>query len=263
MGKYLLIVKNTIQENLVYRFSTFAVFVGETLVFVFFFYLWTSIYSSGQQIGSYSLKGIISYYLVFNFIFLTTKNNNTAWIAGEEIRRGELTNVMLKPISYLGYLLSHAIGLLLYCLAIYSLVYFFLLIALRNYIDLPNNIATILLFTALAILGFFINFFVAYLVGIMAFWLGQIIGLNFAVMSLVTFFEGGLMPLDLLPNFVTRINDFLPFKYVVFVPISVFTGRIGFSWELFLIPLGWVLFLLFLVKIIYRKGLKKYEGYGA
>jgi len=82
-------------------------------------------------------------------------------------------------------------------------------------------------------------------------------------MSLVTFFEGGLMPLDLLPNFVTRINDFLPFKYVVFVPISVFTGRIGFSWELFLIPLGWVLFLLFLVKIIYRKGLKKYEGYGA
>ncbi|MFH1183101.1 MAG: ABC-2 family transporter protein [Candidatus Moraniibacteriota bacterium] len=263
MKKYLLIVKNNFQSNLVYRFGTYAIFVGETLVFVFFFYLWSSIYSSGQNIGSYSLKEMISYYLILNFLFLTTKNNGVSWTVGDEIRYGELSNNLLKPFSYFGYTLSWAIGRLFYSFSVYSIIYILLFIILRNYINFPEEVFTVFMFFLLAMLGFFINFLITYIIGLTAFWLGMIMGLSFAAMSTIAFLEGGFVPLDLLPDFVNKINNFLPFKYVVFIPISLFTNRISFSWELVAVPVFWIIFLYILAKAVYNKGIKKYEGFGA
>lgn len=263
MKKYLLIVKNNFQSNLVYRFSTYAIFVGEALVFIFFFYLWSSIYSSGQKIGSYSLSEMISYYLILNFLFLTTKNNGISWMVGEEIRYGELSNNLLKPFSYFGYVLASALGRLLYCFFVYSFIYVLLYIALRNYINLPDNVFSFFMFFLLAMLGFFINFLITYIVGLAAFWLGVIMGLSFASMSIITFLEGGFVPLDLLPDFVNRANNYLPFKYVIFTPISLFTNKISFSWDLIVVPVCWIIFLYLLARFIFNKGVKKYEGFGS
>ena len=262
MKKYLLVVENNIQSNFIYHFSTFAIFVGEALVFTFFFFLWSSIYSYGQQIGNYSLKEMISYYLVLNFLFLTIKNNNTAWVVGDEIRLGELNNNLLKPFSYFGYIFSSALGRLIYCFSVYSLLYVILFIVLKKYISVSSDIHTIILFLILALQGFFIHFLVAYIIGLSAFWLGMIMGLNFAASSIITFLEGGIIPLDLLPSFINKINDFLPFTYVIFTPIALFTNRISFTWELIIIPICWIVVLYLLSRIIYNKGVKKYEGYG-
>jgi len=263
MKKYYIVAKNNFQANLVYRFSTYVIFVSESLVFLFFFYLWSSIYSSGQQIGSYSLREMISYYLVLQFLFLTTKNNGVSWEVGEEIRNGELNNNLLKPYSYFGHAVSRSIGRLFFCLAVYSLLYVLLIAFFRNYTNISLDAFTVFMFFLLAFLGFFINILVGYLVGLSAFWLGIIGGLSYAVMNITTFLEGGFVPLDLLPRYLNIFNNFLPFKYVIFVPISLLTKRTEFSWELIVVPACWIVLLYFLAKFIFNRGIKKYEGFGA
>lgn len=262
MKKYILVVKNNVQSNLMYRFSTVAIFAGQALVFIFFFFLWNSIYASGKQIGSYSLKGMISYYLVLNLLYLTIKNNNVAWWVGDEIRLGEINNSIQKPFNYFGYIFAVTVGRLIYCLLVYSLFYLLLFILLKNNIEVSGNFYTIMLFVFLALLGFVINFLISYIIGLSAFWLGMIMGLNFALSTIITFLEGGIVPLDLLPGYINRINDFLPFKYVIFTPISLFTNRINFTWEIIAIPVLWITGLFILARFVYNKGIKKYEGYG-
>jgi ABC-2 type transport system permease protein len=263
MKKYYINARNNFQSNLVYRFSTYTNFVSMVVIFLFSFYLWRAVYSTGQQIGSYTFKEMISYYLVLNFIFLTTKNIGVSWTVGDEIRYGEINNNLLKPFSYFGYTLSWAVGRLAFCLAAYTVVYAFLFVIFRNYISITTDLKTVLIFIVLALLGFLINFLIAYIVGLTAFWLGVVMGLSFATMSITSFLEGGYVPLDILPGYISKIGNFLPFQYVVYTPISFFTNRISFSWELVFVPVGWIIILYVLATYIFNKGVKRYEGFGA
>jgi ABC-2 type transport system permease protein len=127
---------------------------------------------------------------------------------------------------------------------------------------LPLNI---LLFIPSLILAAMIYFFVSYLVGLSAFYFGMIAGLNFIMSNVIAFFSGSILPLDLLPDNVYRLANFLPFKYIAFFPLNIIQGKLS------LLEIGWgfvggvlwlgILFLL--TKLIYRNGVKKYEAYGA
>src|SRR3989339_107516 len=100
MKKYLLFFKNSISEALIYRSHIFMLIVSQAISLFVFIFLWKAIYAEGNQIGGYSLSGLISYYILSAIISFVIQGVDVAWRVGDEIRLGNITNFILKPINY-------------------------------------------------------------------------------------------------------------------------------------------------------------------
>jgi len=262
MKKYFFAFKNSVQNYIIYRFNTFAMFISESMVFLAFFYLWNSIYRQGGQIGNYDLQDIIFYYFAVNFVTLVIKGRDIAWEVGDEIRLGRITSILLQPISYSKYKFAQIMGGYFFRGVMYILIFSLVGIFLFPYLQFQIDFSRGALFLASMGIGGVIYFLFFYIIGLTTFWFGLVRGFNFGFSMLVVFLEGSLVPLDLLPPVINKINYFLPFKYIMFVPVSIFTGRMDAEINLFLVPLVWIAGFYFLSKFIFKKGIKAYEGFG-
>jgi ABC-2 type transport system permease protein len=134
---------------------------------------------------------------------------------------------------------------------------------LNQYIEFDLTFFQGIIFLVSLILGYLIRYLIFYMVGLTTFWFGFVWGFNFTMNVIIGILDGSEIPVDLLPNFIIQINNWLPFKYIVYVPISIFNGRMIWSWELVVVPLVWIVVLYIATKIIFKKGVKAYEAYGA
>lgn len=266
MKKYFITFKNSIQTNLAYRFNTLASFFSESITLVILLYLWASIYRQGGQIGTYSLAGLLTYFILSRFVALITLYDDTAKKMNEEIAEGGAINYFLKPINYLHNEFAYKLGTVSYRLALYSLISALILIfaQLISLGRLYSGLPAVFYFLALLFIGITVNFLIFFIVGLLSFFLDYINGLNFMMFNLISLFSGNIIPLDLFPPYLASVSGFLPFKYLVFVPISVATGKIPLEEAPILLFSGilWVLGLYLGARAMLFFSFKKYEAYG-
>ncbi len=254
--------KNSLQTSVVYRFDTFAFLASEMFALITFFYLWSTIYRTGQEVGSYGLRGIVTYYLLAIFLGGFIKSTDIAWRVGDDIRFGYITNYLLKPLDYEKTMLAVVLARACFNLAAYFLIIVFAFVFLGNYLAFSFSWLRLGYFMGAVILGFLINYLFFFIVGISAFWFGYIFGFNFILSTIAGFLSGSIVPLDLLPGWLVNLNVFLPFQYILYVPISILSGKAPFNLYLLFIPFCWVLFLYFLSRFLFLRGVKRYEGFG-
>ena len=182
---------------------------------------------------------------------------------GEDIRQGIMNNFLTKPVDYFNYKFAGALGGVAYRIVVAILSFSVLSWVFGNYFDFSFQFANLSFFFLSASLGFLINYQIFYLIGLSTFWFGFIMGFNFLAQMIIKFLDGSIIPLDLLPRVIIDINNWLPFKFIVFVPISIFTGRLTPDSGVFLAPLGWTILLYFSSRLAFKIGIKKYDGFGA
>ncbi|NTU98773.1 hypothetical protein HGA64_02075 [Candidatus Falkowbacteria bacterium] len=262
LTKYWIILKNSAQSNLVYRFDVISGLVAEGLNLVIFSFLWLSIYRQGNQIGSYSLGGLIFYFILTRFFALIIAYTDISRTVSDEIYEGKIVNYMLKPLSYFGRMISINIGRVAV-----RLLMFFPLIAVAAYFLRSNFHLTInstFFLILIAIAGSLINFLFFYLMGLFAFFLDGTAGISYLGWLAMTFFSGRMVPLDILPRSLGRVLDYLPFKFVSYVPAQIILGKFN-QVELLAnlaLSLAWLAALWLLARALYNAGLKRYESYG-
>ncbi len=263
MGKYLAVISNSMKRNLAYRANSIITVVSVFFSFIVLFYFWSSIYRQGNQIGTYSLEAIISYYVLVTIFELLVVGDNTSWSVGEEIKSGQITSAILKPISYLKYKVSQSIGGILYRLLIFILPIIGVVFLLKDFLVVADDRGVFGFVLLSAVLSYILYFLIYFIVGMSGFWTGDAQGFNFTAMVIINFMQGSFIPLDLLPKWILTVSDYLPFKFLFFVPVGVMTDRLDFDFSMIFIPLAWCVVLYQLAQFMYKKGLKKYEGYGA
>lgn len=262
MEKYLAVLINSIKKNLVYRANNFITMISILFSFVALFYFWNSVYAQGNQIGNYSLEEMISYYIFITAYQLLIIGDNTAWSVGEDIKNGQIIGNILKPINYLRYKMAQSFGNLTYRLGVFLPVILIILFFLRNYLAHPQDFKVYIIFAFCALVSYILFFLVYFTVGITAFWTGESSSFFWTIWVVVNFMQGSLMPLDLLPKWFLTVSNYLPFKYLLFTPIGLVTGRINFSYDMVIVPIFWCVAFYFLGQFLFLRGLKKYEGFG-
>lgn len=129
---------------------------------------------------------------------------------------------------------------------------------------IPTGILTIVLFITSLILAMVLSYFITLSFALLSFFMYSTWGPRILNKTLAYFFSGELIPLTLFPQWLDSIASFLPYKYVLFVPVFIYVEKYTIIEAVKMLFLQAVFIIVFLMVClyIYGKGLKNTELQG-
>jgi len=245
LEKYFSIIKINFSKVLVYKYSFLIEIISLLFQFTASTYIWKYILENSPQIKNYSISSLTNY-LLFSTIIKSITQNTTSMDIEKDIRTGNIYNFLILPIDYIYLYLFRDIGLSLgriflnsWLIIIYGVVFFD--------INICFNILNYSLFFISIIFSIIIYSEISILIGLLSFWTISQNGLRYANSVISAFFSGSLIPLDFYPDILKNISLFLPYRSIIYLPISVLQTNTIYS-NLFqlLIQFLWVSVLFFI-----------------
>src|SRR5436190_17516636 len=226
MNKYWHVINIGIQNTLVYRTNFLFRSVFSLVPLFATLSLWRSIYSGqGVQLAGYSLAQMISYYLVVMIVDVFTAVAEDDWQIAADIKDGNISQFLLKPIDYLTYRLClYGAGRVVFTACAVLPVTIFIVVQ-RAYFVLPADLATVGWFALSLVFTALLQFLISYCMALLAFWVLEVSTFIFILFAFEYVAGGHLFPLDILPPLLTRALHFTPFPYQLFFPVNIYLGR--------------------------------------
>jgi ABC-2 type transport system permease protein len=267
MQKYRHVLNIGIQNNLTYRFNFLARTLFGFIPLIAMLYVWKAIYAGkegGATVGAYSFAQMVSYYLLATIVDALTAVNEDDWQIAADIKDGNISQFLLKPIDYLWYRLCLFLSGRLTYLAVAALPLAIFVLCLHRYFILPPNAAALGWFLVSTTLTALLQFFMSYTMAMLAFWVLEVSTFIFILFAFEYIASGHLFPLDILPPALERVLYFTPFPYQLYFPIGIYMGRTtgaelgrGLAMQLF-----WVIAAYLLARFAWNRGIKKYSAVG-
>ncbi len=263
MHKYFIVIQNTWNEILTYRLSFFMWRVRTVLQFLTVYFLWISLIPSGQTLFGYSNTYILTYVMGTSLMSAIVFSTRTHEI-GENINSGNLSGMLIKPISYFGYWFSRDIGDKMMNIVCSIVEVFILFMVFRPPLFLQSDVRFLFYTVLFILLAVILYFIIGVLLGMIGFWSPEVWAPRFIFFILVQFFSGSFFPLDVFPKPLFDAFVLLPFPYLLFFPLKVYLGQVS-SLEIMrgiTIEIFWIIILSYICLFVWRKGLRIYTAYG-
>jgi ABC-2 type transport system permease protein len=171
VGKYLHVFGLGIQNTLVYRVNFLFRAAFGLIPLAGTLFLWKSIYAGkepGAVLGGYTLAQMISYYLLVTLVDAVTAVAEDDWQIAADIKDGQVSQFLLKPMDYLTYRLClYGSGRAVYTTMALIPVSVFIVFQRENFV-LPSDAATLSLALASIVMAGILQFFIAYMVALQA-----------------------------------------------------------------------------------------------
>lgn len=263
MKKYLAIIGAYWQRGLTYRFTVLSYRIGEIAEMVILFLMWTALYKNQEIIQGFTLREMLTYIIIGNLFRVMVRNFLPTFMANE-IKDGKLSMYLVQPIHYFAYTFSRELGRLSFASLISVVSQTFVVVLFHQYIIFNIDLPRLGVLIVMLCLAFFIELLISFLIGCVTFWTDEIDGLFESVRKLERFFAGEYFPLSFLPTVLAQASVLLPFAYSFFIPTQLYLGKITIAQGVqgIIVQLVWIVILAGVVQIVWKKGLKKYEGVG-
>lgn len=256
-------MKNTFAEYTAYRLNFILWRVRMVIRLVVIYTLWQAFFSSQKIIFGYSENQILTYILISEIVANFVYSTRTQDLASE-IQQGNLTNYLLRPVNYFGFLISRdaldkCLNVFFSCLEVLLLYLFF-----KPQIILVTDPGRLLLFILTVCIGVGLYFFISLILSLLTFWTKESWAPRFLFFIISDFLSGGLFPLDILPPYIYKILNILPFPYMLYFPLKIYLNQLSevLIVQGILISLIWLGILFFAVKNVWAKGLRLYTAEG-
>jgi ABC-2 type transport system permease protein len=228
MKKYWHVINIGIQNNLTYRLNFLARAVFGLIPLIAMLYVWQKIYSgksAGTTVGTYSLAQMISYYLLTTVVDALTAVNEDDWQIATDIKDGNISQFLLKPIDYLWYRLCLFLSGRATYLAVAATPLALFILYLHRYFVMPQDWVSFGGFCVATVLTALLQFFTSYAMAMLAFWVLEVSTFIFILYAFEYLASGHLFPLDILPPGLERALYFTPFPYQLYFPVSIYMGK--------------------------------------
>ena len=265
LRKYWKIFDIGLQNTFVYRWNFLLRMVFGIVPLIGMVFIWKAVFvSKGTTISGYDYQGMIFYFLVTVFLDNLITPTEDEWQIAGEIRDGKLSAYLTKPMSYLGYRICTYLSYRLLYIAIVFLPILGLAWFFREAIKLPEHAITWPAFALSTLMAAGLQFFIAYALAMLAFWVLEISTVVFLVYSFQYFLSGHIFPLDIMPGWFQAFMKWSPFTYELFFPAQVGMERIRGAAlvEGLAIQAGWLLVAWGCARVLWARGLRKYQAVG-
>ena len=267
LKKYLRVISIGIQSNLTYRFNYLTRTLFSFIPLFAMLSLWRTIYatkSSGSSLSGYTEAQMIFYYIMVAIVDVLTAVNEDDWQIAADIREGNISQFLLKPVDYLWYRLCLFFSGRIAYISMACVPLAIFIFCFRNYFVLPASGMAMVSFLVSLVLTALLQFFLSYSMAMLAFWILEISTLIFILFAFEYLASGHMFPLDILHPALLHALWFTPFPSMLYVPIGIYMGKLagnGIALGL-LTQLFWVLMMYALARFMWRRGIKKYAAFG-
>jgi ABC-2 type transport system permease protein len=265
LRKYAKVFDIGLQNTFVYRWNFLLRSLFGFVPLAGTIFIWRAIFHErGSNVAGYDYQSMVWYFLLTVLVDNLITPTEDEWQIAADIRDGLINSFLIKPINYLGYRLGlYGSYRLLYTIVtlipLAILIWFF-----RAYITLPASPLTWALAALSLAMAGLIQFFIAYSLAMLAFWILEISTIVFILYSFEYFLSGHMFPLDIMPAWIQSTLRVLPFTYELFFPISIFLGKATGSglWSGLAIQAGWLLFTFTAARMMFLRGVRHYQAVG-
>ncbi len=261
MIRYGFVMRTAARQQWVYRAELAMRAVQMVLFMGVFMALWTTAFAvSGRaELSGYSLAEVVWYLAMTETI--TLSSSRVFVEISEAVKAGDLAYTLARPLSYPFYQVANSLG---------NSAPRFLLNLLTGAVvvglgtgqfagDLPGLLA----FLGTAALALLLDALIAVLIGLLAFWIEEVMPV-FWIYQKLLFTVGGLfLPLEMFPDWLQRAVKWLPFQFVAYVPARAF---VAFEPEFVLRgaagQMAYVVALAALVMLVWRRARRRLVVHG-
>lgn len=262
IAPYIEYLRLSFQSLLAYR-TNYVIGVLTYLIHVaVYFFIYKALYSGGGNINNYSLNDMVTYVSI-GWISKSLYINYIDHEVAGDVKNGKIAMELVKPVDY--QLLNYAKGL---GQTFFRLLLFTPPIIIATTIVFPvlppSSIYTFFLFLVSTFLSVLLYLGLNYIMGLIAIYTVSIVGILYPKNMLIELFSGLLVPIDWFPKWFQTLSSFLPFKYIAYVPLSLYLGRVDITvaYKALLIQFFWVIFLFAAGRILWTMCKRKITIYG-
>jgi ABC-2 type transport system permease protein len=265
LSKYVRVLSIGVQDTFVYRWNFLmrAVFGLVPLLGTAFY--WGAVFKSrGAGIGAYTFGEMILYFLITLMVENLVSPTEDEWRIAAEIREGQISALILKPLNHLAYRLS----LFASYRALYSLVSLPVVglayLCFHQYLRAPAHLATWPLFACSVAMAALLQFFIAYSLAMLAFWVLEISTIVFIFYSFEYYLSGQVFPLDIMPEWMHGFIQNSPFTYEVFFPVQIYLEHLSTTQIVrgLATQAAWLCAAFLLARTLWRLGVRHYQAVG-
>lgn len=227
------------------------------------YFLWQAVFNGRTEIFGYSQSQMLSYIMLAAVLQSAVLASRSIDLAGV-INSGELSNIIIRPISNLWYWLSRDAADKALNLIFSAAEIFLLIILLRPPLSWPDPSYAVISLLLILPLSTLLYYFINYLFGLTGFWTNEVWAPRFLLMVVLQFFAGLMFPLDVLPENIRNFAAWTPFPYLVYFPARVILGKAG-GWEIawgITATAAWTMIFVILAEVVWRRGLRAYGAEG-
>ncbi len=247
-------------EAIAYRAEMFIWILSTTMPFIMMA-MWSAVAVDGP-VGRYDQPKVVAYFLC-TFIARQITGAWAAWQINFEIRQGVLSQRLLRPVSpVVGFMVENLGAMPLRIVVVGPvLISVFLLVGEV----MPRSVAIWGLALLAMIGGWALNFFINVLVGALAFFMENSSRLMEIWLAGFFVFSGYLIPIDLFPDSLRTLAEWLPFRNQIGLPVELMTGKYENPADAFAPLLRqwvWVLVIASSAVAVWKSGVKRFAAFG-
>ncbi len=223
-------------------------------------FVWMAAAGDGD-VGGIQRSEFVAYYLILILVNQLTYSQ-TNWTVGDIIREGMLNHWLIRPLSPLYQILSSEIaGKVVYL--IFTIPIVGILVILLKPVFSFSTYQFLIFWLALCF-AWVLRFLWGLWIALLAFWATRADALLALQDSMIFIFSGMIAPVAILPGFLQKLSEFLPFRYMVGFPVEILTANLTDLQILtgLFVQFIWLVIAALFSWIIYKKGLLRYSAIG-
>jgi ABC-2 type transport system permease protein len=263
--KYVRIFLLHFQEVTEFKARSFVWFLDTVIPSGILLLFWIGALASQKgNIAGWTLSSITSYYFLLSVMSSLLIVHIEEDLARVDIAEGRLSQYLIRPFSYFWSKFFEEIPWRIlqgvYAISMCAIFVIFF----GKFFTFTNNLSLFFLACIIAIFAYWISFIFKMIVGIIAFWTIDIDGLRQLVEVILMIFGGFVLPLSLMPSFLSSLASYLPFSYIVYYPIIAFQGQLSFPqvFQVMGMQIMWIVLLGICYRFLFSLGIRKFSGVG-
>jgi ABC-2 type transport system permease protein len=225
--------------------------------------VWTTVArDNGGSAGGFTAGQYAAYFVAV----LIVNNLTFTWVMWEmewRVKNGFFSPVLLRPIHPIHNDVANNLTFkLLTSLAMLPIA---VALAIGFDADFATDLRHVIVFVPVLLAAMLLRFLCEWTVGLSAFWITRTVTLNQLYGTLTFFLAGQVAPLSLFPEPLRLLASVLPFRWMLSFPVEVLLGRAD-GREL-LVGVGmqalWIGLALVVMRLVWRRGVRRYSAVGA
>ena len=261
LKRHLALTRAGIMESLQYRLGTAVTLFANLIYLVLVYFLWKAIYASAgtDVVNGMTFTDTMIYLILatalFNFLEMFV-----VWDMSRSIQSGKIILDLLKPMRFREYTFWSYSGSHVVLFAL-TFIPTFIVVLIVTHGAIPMGL-NLLWFAVATVLALIVNFSMEMIVATICLYTESTWGINIVKETIVLLLSGASIPLAFFPEALRHVVDYLPFRAVYDIPLTILlekndTNTIEGLLPMFGLQLAWALILTLAGTLFWNHSVKK------